>query len=75
MSDVLSLDPNAVTDPIERARLVFTQWHVDEVTGDAEAADYANRLIAQLAEFGLTITQASPGTPAPVVPEKAANDS
>lgn len=58
MPDILSLDPTAVADPIERARLVFTQWHVDEVTGDAEAADYADRLLAQLAADGLTIALA-----------------
>lgn len=58
MSQSLEQEPRDIEDPIERARLLFTQWHVDEVTGDAEATDYANRLIEKLNQFGLTITHA-----------------
>lgn len=48
-------DPMKVDDPTERAKLVFTQWHIDEVTGDSEAEDYAKRLIERLAQHGLFI--------------------
>jgi hypothetical protein len=57
MTDVLALDPNAVADPVERARLVFTQWHTGSIT-DAQAADCADRLLAQLAQFGLAVVLA-----------------
>jgi hypothetical protein len=50
-------EPMNIDDPTERARLLFTQWHVDEVTGDAEAKDYADRLISRLAEHGLFISK------------------
>lgn len=56
-TDVLDLDPTTVADPIERALLVFTQWHIDD---DAdEAAEYARRLLAHLAECGLTVVLAA----------------
>lgn len=58
MSEAMERNPSAVEDPVERARLLFTQWHIDEVTGDSEAADYANRLIEKLRQYGLTITHA-----------------
>lgn len=59
MSEALEHDPRTVEDPIERARLLFTQWHIDEVIGGDEAADYADRLIERLGQFGLTITHVS----------------
>lgn len=58
MSEALEKNPNLIADPVERALLVFTQWHVDEVIGDAEAADYARRLIERLAQYGLVVTHA-----------------
>lgn len=53
----LAQDPLAISDPIDRARLVFTQWHVDEVCSPAEALVYADRLLERLAQFGLTIVK------------------
>lgn len=54
MSEALERNPHVVEDPIERARLLFTQWYVDEVTGAAEAPDYTNR---RLAESAFTLTR------------------
>lgn len=56
-------DPAMEPNYAERARLVLTQWHVDEVTGDAAAYQYAVRLIKRLEQYGLMIT------PAGYVPE------
>lgn len=56
MSEAMERNPSTVQDAVERAQLLFTQWHIDEVTGDSEAADYATRLIEKLKQFGLTIT-------------------
>lgn len=70
MTDAMDVNPATVADPAERARLVLTQWHIDEATGDAEAADYADRLIAQLAKYGLTIAPGQPAQPASITPER-----
>lgn len=53
--DHMETEPASIADPIERARLVFQQWHTDEVTDGPAALDYANRLVDRLAEHGLTI--------------------
>jgi hypothetical protein len=55
-------DPNDVgqDDLRERARLIFAQWHVDEVTSPTEAKDYANRLLERMAEYGLTVARNQP---------------
>lgn len=57
----METEPETIADPIERARLVFQQWHTDEVTDGPEALDYANRLVERLAEHGLTIVEATDG--------------
>ena len=54
--DPLEVDPRAIADPVERARLIFTQWHIDEAVTGQEAEVYAASLLARLAEYGLTVT-------------------
>lgn len=51
----MGCDPIEVLDYSKRAQLVLTQWHRDEVYGDAEAYQHAVRLIAQLKRYGLAI--------------------
>jgi len=58
MTDVMAQDPAAIADPVARARLLFTQWHVDEATGTTEAASYAERLLAKLRQYGLAVVPA-----------------
>lgn len=53
----LERDPSTVAEPAARALLVFTQWHVDEVTNDAEAEDYARRLLGRLVQYGLRLVR------------------
>lgn len=53
--DILEQDPMDVPGGEDRARVIFTQWHVDEVTDVEEAADYAARLIARLGESGVAL--------------------
>lgn len=55
MTDVMEQDPAAVVDPVARARLLFTQWHVDEATGATAAASFAERLLDKLRQYGLTV--------------------
>lgn len=48
-------DPRKIEDPTLRAICLFTQWHVDEVTGESEASEYARRLMERLTEYGLKV--------------------
>ena len=66
---VMGLDAGLESNYAERARIVLTQWHVDEVTGDQEAYEYANRLIKRLETYGMMIV------PAGFVPQGAADES
>ena len=52
----LEQDVNDISDPGERARLIFTQWHVDEAVTGPEAAVYADRLLQRLKDYGLMVT-------------------
>jgi|GEM_PF-6130766 len=55
---VMGLDAGLESNYAERARIVLTQWHVDEVVGDQEAYEYANCLIKRLEQYGLMIVPA-----------------
>jgi hypothetical protein len=52
-----SCDLAVFSDPVERARRVFEDWHfdTDNLIGPAEATDYAIRLIGVLRESGLEV--------------------
>ncbi len=56
--DPLEIDPMTIEDPRERARLIFVQWHVDEVTSAEEADAYATRLLERLHDAGLAFRKA-----------------
>lgn len=52
-----SCDLADFSDPVERSRRVFEDWHfdTDNLIGPAEATDYAERLMQVLREAGLQI--------------------
>ncbi len=51
----MSVEPMQIGDPIARAKLIFTQWHVDEAVDGVEASVYAQRLLDRLEEYGLKV--------------------
>lgn len=51
--DVNDIDLSTIEDPEERARVLFTQWHMDEAVDEAEASAYAEQLIEKMVESGL----------------------
>jgi len=53
--NVMEIDPQTIGNADERARVILAQWHKDEATNDAEALDYADRLIARLKEHNLFV--------------------
>lgn len=60
--EINELDPAEITDPTSRAILIFTQWHMDEVTDADEARSYAEKLVRQLQKYGLCFMSVLPQT-------------
>ena len=56
----MGADLSWITDPIDRLRVMLAQWHTDEVTGEKEAFDYADRLIVRMAAAGIQPVMENP---------------
>jgi len=42
-------------DPWDQLKCLLVQWHVDEVTDEEEALEYANRFVARMRTHQLTV--------------------